>query len=79
MPNVHHRCGRVAGHQLFYREAGPADAPVLVLLHGFPTSSFMFRYLIPALADRYRVIAPTSASASPTRRRSRTSPIPSMR
>jgi pimeloyl-ACP methyl ester carboxylesterase len=58
MPNVHHRCARVAGHQLFYREAGPADAPVIVLLHGFPTSSFMFRYLIPALADRYRVIAP---------------------
>jgi pimeloyl-ACP methyl ester carboxylesterase len=58
MPNVHHRCARVAGHQLFYREAGPADAPVIVLLHGYPTSSFMFRYLIPALADRYRVIAP---------------------
>jgi len=44
--------------QIFYREAGPADAPVIVLLHGFPTSSHMFRNLIPALADRYRVIAP---------------------
>jgi pimeloyl-ACP methyl ester carboxylesterase len=43
---------------VFYREAGPADAPVVVLLHGFPTSSHMFRNLIPALADRYRVIAP---------------------
>jgi len=43
---------------VFYREAGPADAPVLVLLHGFPTSSHMFRELIPELADRYRVIAP---------------------
>ncbi|MEU8157113.1 alpha/beta hydrolase [Micromonospora sp. NPDC048986] len=58
MPNVHHRYASVAGHQLFYREAGPADAPTVVLLHGFPTSSFMFRNLIPALADRYHVIAP---------------------
>lgn len=58
MPKVHHRYATVAGHQLFYREAGPGDAPVVVLLHGFPTSSFMFRGLIPALADRYRVIAP---------------------
>ncbi len=44
--------------QVFYREAGPADAPVVLLLHGFPTSGHMFRDLIPALADRYRVIAP---------------------
>jgi pimeloyl-ACP methyl ester carboxylesterase len=58
MPHVHHRYGTVAGQQLFYREAGPDDAPVLVLLHGFPTSSYMFRNLIPALADRYHVIAP---------------------
>ncbi len=58
MSQVHHRYATVAGRQLFYREAGPADAPVLVLLHGFPTSSFMFRNLIPQLADRYRVIAP---------------------
>jgi pimeloyl-ACP methyl ester carboxylesterase len=43
---------------VFYREAGPADAPVLLLLHGFPTASHMFRDLIPLLADRYRVIAP---------------------
>ncbi|MGF6227274.1 pimeloyl-ACP methyl ester carboxylesterase [Inquilinus ginsengisoli] len=42
----------------FYREAGPADAPVLLLLHGFPTAGHMFRDLIPLLADRYRVIAP---------------------
>jgi len=48
----------VEGRRLFYREAGPAGAPALVLLHGFPTSSFMFRGLIPALADRYHVIAP---------------------
>jgi pimeloyl-ACP methyl ester carboxylesterase len=58
MTHVHHRYATVQGRRLFYREAGPADAPVLVLLHGFPTSSFMFRGLIPALADRYHVIAP---------------------
>src|ERR1043165_870409 len=55
---VHHRYATVDGHRLFYREAGPQDAPTLILLHGFPTSSFMFRDLIPRLADRYRVIAP---------------------
>jgi pimeloyl-ACP methyl ester carboxylesterase len=55
---VHHRYATVHGRRLFYREAGPAGAPALVLLHGFPTSSFMFRELIPALAGRYRVIAP---------------------
>jgi pimeloyl-ACP methyl ester carboxylesterase len=58
MTIVHHRYATVRGHQLFYREAGPADAPALVLLHGFPASSFMFRDLIPRLADRYHVIAP---------------------
>jgi pimeloyl-ACP methyl ester carboxylesterase len=58
MPHVHHRYASVGGHQLFYREAGPADAPTVVLLHGFPASSFMFRNLVPALADRYHVIAP---------------------
>jgi pimeloyl-ACP methyl ester carboxylesterase len=46
------------GVDVFYREAGPADAPVLLLLHGFPSSSHMFRDLMPLLADRYRVIAP---------------------
>jgi pimeloyl-ACP methyl ester carboxylesterase len=46
------------GINVFYREAGPADAPVVLLLHGFPTSSFQYRELIPRLADRYRVIAP---------------------
>jgi pimeloyl-ACP methyl ester carboxylesterase len=58
MTTVHHRYATVRGRQLFYREAGPAGAPAVVLLHGFPTSSFMFRNLIPLLADRYRVIAP---------------------
>ena len=58
MTAVHHRYATVEGRRLFYREAGPADAPVIVLLHGFPTSSYMFRELVPALAARYRVIAP---------------------
>lgn len=46
------------GVEVFYREAGPIDAPVVLLLHGFPTSSHMYRELIPRLASRYRVIAP---------------------
>jgi pimeloyl-ACP methyl ester carboxylesterase len=46
------------GVTVFYREAGPANAPVVLLLHGFPTSSFQYRELIPRLAGRYRVIAP---------------------
>ena len=58
MSQVHYRYAAVGGHRLFYREAGPPEGPVLVLLHGFPASSFMFRTLIPLLADRYRVIAP---------------------
>src|ERR1700754_1638064 len=55
---VHHRTATVDGLEVFYREAGDPQAPALVLLHGFPTSSHMFRHLIPALADRYHVIAP---------------------
>jgi len=58
MPTVHHRYLTVDGHRLFFREAGDPRAPALVLLHGFPTSSYMFRDLVPALADRYHVIAP---------------------
>ena len=58
MMTVHHRYANVQGRQLSYREAGPPDAPVVVLLHGYPTSSFMFRNLIPMLADRYHLIAP---------------------
>ncbi len=52
--------GRVEADDVtvFYREAGPANAQVVLLLHGFPTSSFQYRDLIPRLADRYRVIAP---------------------
>src|SRR5260370_2062704 len=48
----------VDGNSIFYREAGAETAPTILLLHGFPTSSHMFRNLIPALADRYRVVAP---------------------
>jgi pimeloyl-ACP methyl ester carboxylesterase len=48
----------VDGDKIFYREAGPKTAPTLLLLHGFPTSSHMFRNLIPALSDRYRLVAP---------------------
>lgn len=48
----------VDGFKIFYREAGPKSAPTILLLHGFPTSSHMFRNLIPALADRYHVVAP---------------------
>lgn len=58
MVAVHHRFADVEGHRIFYREAGPVDAPSIVLLHGYPTSSHMFRTLIPLLADRYHVIAP---------------------
>ena len=52
------RTANVGGQNIFYREAGPRGAPTLLLLHGFPTSSHMYRNLIPALADAYRVIAP---------------------
>ena len=55
---IHYRFANIDGIKMFYREAGPSDAPVVLLLHGFPTSSHMFRNLIPLLADRYRVIAP---------------------
>jgi pimeloyl-ACP methyl ester carboxylesterase len=48
----------VSGNQIFYREAGPSNASNVLLLHGFPTSSHMFRNLIPALADQYHVVAP---------------------
>jgi pimeloyl-ACP methyl ester carboxylesterase len=55
---VHYRTAAVAGVDVFYREAGPDSGPVVLLLHGFPSSSRMFRDLIPRLSDTYRVIAP---------------------
>ena len=56
-PTTIHRV-QIDGVNVFYREAGLPDAPVILLLHGFPASSFQYRELIPRLADRYRVIAP---------------------
>ena len=55
---IRYRTKQLRHLEMFYREAGPADAPVILLLHGFPTSSHMFRDLIPQLAKDYRVIAP---------------------
>ncbi len=55
---VHHKTVKVNDLDIFYREAGPKDAPAILLLHGFPTSSQMFRNLIPLLGDKYRVVAP---------------------
>jgi pimeloyl-ACP methyl ester carboxylesterase len=55
---VQHRYISVGGLDVFYREAGPKSAPAVLLLHGFPSSSSMFSNLIPALADRYHVVAP---------------------
>lgn len=55
---VSYRTVKIGALDVSYREAGPVDAPTVLLLHGFPTSSQMFRNLIPALADRYHVIAP---------------------
>lgn len=66
---VHYLSAIVNDLCIFYRAAGAADAPVILLLHGYPTSSFMYRNLIPILAERYRVIAPDlpgfGLSASP--------------
>lgn len=53
-----HKTVKVQGLDIFYREAGPKDAPTILLLHGFPTSSQMFRNLIPALADKFHLVAP---------------------
>lgn len=55
---IHYRTAKIDGVDIFYRKAGPKDAPTVLLLHGFPSSSFQDRNLIPALADRYHVIAP---------------------
>src|SRR3984957_16618061 len=58
IPLTHRKRVDADGVRVFYREAGDPNAPVVLLLHGFPTSSFMYRELIPRLADRYHVIAP---------------------
>ena len=70
---IHYQNATINGHTIFYREAGSKTAPAILLLHGFPTSSHMFRNLIPALAERYHVIAPDlpgfGFSDSPDRKR----------
>src|SRR6516164_387191 len=58
MSTISHRHADVDGFNVFYREAGRAGAPKLLLLHGFPSSSHMFRDLIPLLADRFHIVAP---------------------
>ena len=57
-PTVFYRTLNMDGLEIFFREAGPRDAPTVLLLHGFPSSSHMFRNLIPMLADKYHVVAP---------------------
>lgn len=70
-PPVYHRTVDINGVTIFYREAGPTDAPIVLLLHGFPTSSHMYRNLIPRLAEQYHVVAPDypgyGASEMPSR------------
>jgi len=55
---MRHLTTQIGGSDIFYREAGPADAPVLLLPHGYPCSSFQYRRLMPALSDRWRTLAP---------------------
>lgn len=73
MTAIAYRTADVDGLEVFYRQAGPVSAPALLLLHGFPSSSHMFRDLIPLLADRYHLIAPDlpgfGRSAAPPRDR----------
>jgi pimeloyl-ACP methyl ester carboxylesterase len=58
MTTTKYRTANVDGFHIFYREAGAADAPKLLLLHGFPSAGHMFRDLIPRLDDRFHIVAP---------------------
>ncbi|MFZ0019077.1 MAG: alpha/beta fold hydrolase, partial [Acetobacteraceae bacterium] len=58
MTAINYRTANAGGRSIFYREAGAPGAPKLLLLHGFPSASHMFRDLIPLLADRFHVVAP---------------------
>ena len=58
MTAIHYRTADVEGLKVFYREAGRPDAPMLLLLHGFPSAGHMFRELMPQLAEQFHVVAP---------------------
>jgi pimeloyl-ACP methyl ester carboxylesterase len=66
MTSVRYRSIPVDGTNIFYREAGSGGAPKLLLLHGFPTSSHMFRDLIPLLTDRFHIVAPDLPGFGPS-------------
>ena len=74
---IKHRYIEIDDVSIFYRDAGPLDAPVVLLPHGYPSSSFQFRNFMPALADRWRLIAPDfPASATAPRPMRHASPTP---
>jgi hypothetical protein len=74
-----YRTTKIDGLSTFYREAGPKDAPTLIMLHGLPSSSRMFEPLLARLSDRYRLVVPIiPASGTATGRTRKDSPIPSI-